>query len=118
MKVKIGLLSLFGLLAVGCANHSQLLTAAGKAVEIVDEKPAADCQYLGVVEGKRDTFFTGTLAYSELAREATFNLLNNAARMNANVVYNLTDTGNSLLSSLAPLPIIIKADAYHCPDKL
>lgn len=114
MKSKIVLLGLVSFFMVGCANNSQLLTKAGQSVEIVDELPSTECQFLGVVEGKRDTFFTGVMPYSELAREATFDLLNNAAKMGSNVVYHLVDTGNGILSSLAPLPIVMKAEAYRC----
>lgn len=114
MKIKLSLIAATAVLLSGCMHQVDLLTPQGQAVQIVDQKPVRDCEFLGPVEGKRDTFFTGVLPYSELVREAKFDLLNNAAAMKANVVYNIEDTGNGVLSALAPLPIVLKAEAYHC----
>ncbi|XKM14183.1 DUF4156 domain-containing protein [Orbaceae bacterium ac157xtp] len=114
----IATLSLAATVLTGCESASKYqLTQAGQHVQFVDLKPADDCQFLGKVEGRRGTFFSGNKTHSELIREAAIDLLNNAAKMGGNVIHNAQDTSMRYVSSLAPTDAVMEGDVYRCPTK-
>lgn len=106
------------LLLNGCTGSSKYqLTAAGQQVKFVDLKPAENCQFIGKTEGRRSSFFSGTKTHSELIKDAAVDLLNNAATMGGNVVYNAEDATMKYVSDLAPTDAIMEGDVYKCPTK-
>lgn len=100
-------------LLAGCSGKSQL-TTAGSQVQFVDTIPGNNCQLLGKAEGRRSTFFAGSKSNSELIKDAAANLLNNAAQMGGNTIYNARNTTTAILSDLAPTDIVMEGDVYKC----
>ncbi|RKS87132.1 uncharacterized protein DUF4156 [Orbus hercynius] len=106
------------LLLNGCTGTSQYqLTQAGQQVKFIDIKPATDCQYIGKAEGRRGTFFAGTKTNRELIKDAAADLLNNAASMGGNTIYNAQDATAKYISEVAPTDIIMTGEVYKCPIK-
>lgn len=101
----------------GCSSSKYQLTQAGQHVQFVDLKPADDCQYIGKAEGRRSTFFSGTKTHSELIREAAVDLLNNAATMGGNTIYDAQDASMKYVSDLAPTDAVMEGQVYKCPVK-
>lgn len=101
----------------GCSSSKYQLTQGGQNVQFIDVKPAEDCQYIGKAEGRRDTFFSGTKTHSELIREAAVDLLNNAAAMGGNTIYEAQDASTRYVSSLAPTDAVMEGQVYKCPAK-
>lgn len=103
-------------LITACSSSSQYqLTAAGQRVEFVDTQPADNCQFLGKVEGRRGAFFSGSKTHSELMRDAAIDLLNNAATMGGNTIYNAMDSSTKYVSDFAPLDVVMEGEVYKCP---
>ncbi|WP_392562094.1 DUF4156 domain-containing protein [Orbus sturtevantii] len=104
------------LLLNGCSGSSKYqLTPAGQQVKFVDTKPADSCHYIGKVEGRRGSFFSGNKTHSELIRDAAVDLLNNAATMGGNTVYDAQDTTTKYISDLAPTDAVMQGEVYKCP---
>lgn len=102
------------LLLNACSNSKYQLTPGGQHVQFVDTKPASNCQLLGQAEGRRGTFFSGTKTHSELIREAAVDLLNNAATMGGNVIYNAQDASMKYVSEVAPTDAVMVGEVYRC----
>ncbi|WP_392553386.1 DUF4156 domain-containing protein [Orbus wheelerorum] len=104
------------LLLNGCTGTSKYqLTPAGQQVQFVDTKPADSCQFIGKAEGRRGSFFSGTKTHSELIRDAAADLLNNAAAMGGNTIYDAQDATMKYVSDLAPTDAIMQGEVYKCP---
>ncbi|QYN44322.1 DUF4156 domain-containing protein [Gilliamella sp. ESL0441] len=97
-----------------CSNSQYELTQAGRQVQFVDTKPTANCQLLGKAEGRRGTFFSGTKTHSELIRDAASDLMNKAAAMGGNVIYDAQDASLQYISDVAPTDAIMVGDVYRC----
>ncbi|MDF7671541.1 DUF4156 domain-containing protein [Orbaceae bacterium ESL0721] len=102
------------LLLNACSNDKYKLTSAGQQVQFVDIKPADSCQFLGKAEGRRGTFFSGNKTHSELIREAAVDLLNSAAKMGGNVIYNAQDASLKYISEIAPTDAVMVGEVYKC----
>lgn len=96
-----------------CSSKYEL-TPAGRQVQFVDTKPDANCQLLGKAEGRRNTFFSGTKTHSELIRDAASDLLNNAAAMGGNVIYDAQDASMKYVSDIAPTDAVMVGEVYRC----
>jgi len=104
------------LLLNGCSGTSKYqLTPAGQHVKFVDTKPADSCQFMGQAEGRRGSFFSGTKTHSELIRDAAIDLLNNAASMGGNTIYDAQDATAKYVSDLAPTDAVMEGKVYKCP---
>ncbi|MDF7667548.1 DUF4156 domain-containing protein [Orbaceae bacterium ESL0727] len=97
-----------------CSNDKYKLTPAGQHVQFVDTKPADSCKFLGTAKGSRETLFSGTKTHSELIREAAVVLLNNAATMGGNVIYNAQDASMKYISEIAPTDAVMIGEVYKC----
>ncbi|OCG02872.1 DUF4156 domain-containing protein [Gilliamella sp. wkB112] len=102
------------LLLNACSSSQYQPTAAGSKVQFVDTKPAATCQLLGKAEGRRGTFFSGQKTHSELIRDAATDLMNKAAAMGGNVIYDAQDASMKYLSDVAPTDAVMVGDVYRC----
>lgn len=102
------------LLLNACSGSKYQLSPAGQHVQFVDTQPANSCQHLGKAEGRRNTFFSGTKTHSELIREAAVDLLNNAAAMGGNTIYNAQDASMKYVSDVAPTDAVMTGDVYRC----
>jgi len=103
------------LLLNGCSGASKYqLTPAAQHVQFVDTKPADSCQYIGKAEGRRGSFFSGSKTHSELIRDAAADLLNNAAAMGGNTIYDAQDATMKYVSDLAPTDAIMQGQVYKC----
>lgn len=98
-----------------CSSSDYTLSPAAANIEFVDAKPAESCQLLGTVEGSRGSFFSGTKTHSELMRDAAVDLLNKAAQMGGNVIYNAQDATMRIVSDFAPTDAIMSGEVYKCP---
>ena len=96
-----------------CSSQYQL-TPAAQNVQFVDVKPTGDCKFLGQVEGRRGTFFSGTKTHSELIRDAATDLLNQAATIGGNVIYNAQDATMRYVSEVVPTDVIMTGEVYQC----
>ena len=83
-------------------------------MQFVDTKPSATCQLLGKAEGRRSTLFSGLKTHSELIRDAANDLLNNAAAMVGNVIYDAQDASVKYLSDVAPTDAVMVGEVYRC----
>ena len=104
------------LLLDGCSSNYQL-TPAAQNVHFIDTKPADNCQFLGSVEGRRNTFFSGNKTHSELMKDAAADLLNKAAALGGNTIYQAQDSSVKYVSEIAPLDAVMSGDVYKCPAK-
>jgi predicted secreted Zn-dependent protease len=102
------------LLLSACSNSNHQLTSAGSHVQFIDTKPAASCQLLGKAEGRRSSFFSGLKTHSELIRDAASDLMNKAAAMGGNVIYNAQDTSMQYISDIAPTDAVMVGEVYSC----
>ncbi|MWN30959.1 MULTISPECIES: DUF4156 domain-containing protein [unclassified Gilliamella] len=102
------------LLLSACSNSNHQLTSAGSQVKFIDTKPAASCQLLGKAEGRRSSFFSGVKTHSELIRDAATELMNKAAEMGGNVIYNAQDTSMQYISDIAPTDAVMVGEVYSC----
>lgn len=95
-----------------CSSSPQI-TKAGSNVQFVDTKPT-NCQFIGKAEGRVGTFFSGNKTHSELMRSAAADLLNKAAAMGGNVIYNAQDASMRYVSAVAPTDAVMDGDVYKC----
>ncbi|OCG24668.1 hypothetical protein A9G11_03170 [Gilliamella sp. wkB108] len=102
------------LLLNACSSSEYQLTSAGRQVQFVDTKPSANCQLLGKAEGRRGTFFSGLKTHSELIRDAASDLMNKAAAMGGNVIYDAQDASMKYISDVAPTDAVMVGDVYRC----
>lgn len=98
----------------GCSNSNYQATSAGRQVQFIDTKPAANCQFIGKAEGRRGTFFSGLKTHSELIRDAATDLMNKAAAMGGNVIYNAQDASLQYVSDIAPTDAVMTGEVYRC----
>lgn len=112
----IAITSVSVLLLNGCGSNYQLSPAA-QQVQFIDTKPDDHCQFLGKVEGRRNTFFSGTKTHSELMKDAAADLLNKAAALGGNVVYQAQDASMKYISEIAPTDAVMAGDVYKCSAK-
>lgn len=122
MSVKKGLItiaiaSVTVLSLTGCSSSKYQLSSAAQNVQFIDTKPSDKCQFIAKAEGRRNTFFSGTKTHSELMKDAAIDLLNNAATMGGNVVYQAQDASMQYISEIAPTDAIMTGDVYKCPIK-
>ncbi|MCX8601323.1 MULTISPECIES: DUF4156 domain-containing protein [unclassified Gilliamella] len=97
-----------------CSNSNYQLTSAGQHVQFIDTKPAASCQFLGKAEGRRNTLFSGLKTHSELIRDAATDLMNKAASMGGNVIYNAQDASLQYVSDIAPTDAVMTGEVFSC----
>lgn len=116
MKFRTASMLVIALTLTGCAGTEAVLTPAGANVQVRDKKPEAPCKFIGQVEGRRSTFFSGTQSHFHLVKNAISDLQNNAATLGGNIVVNLGEKNNSVVSQLIPTDIIVKGDVYQCPN--
>ncbi|MCO6555963.1 MAG: DUF4156 domain-containing protein [Gilliamella sp.] len=102
------------LLLGACSSSNYQTTSAGSQVQFIDTKPAASCQLLGKAEGRRSSFFSGLKTHSELIRDAASDLMNKAATMGGNVIYNAQDTSMQYISDIAPTDAVMVGEVYSC----
>ncbi|MCO6544541.1 MAG: DUF4156 domain-containing protein [Gilliamella sp.] len=102
------------LLLGACSSSNYQTTSAGSQVQFIDTKPAASCQLLGKAEGRRSSFFSGLKTHSELIRDAASDLMNKAAAMGGNVIYNAQDTSMQYISDIAPTDAVMVGEVYSC----
>ncbi|NUF26995.1 MULTISPECIES: DUF4156 domain-containing protein [Gilliamella] len=110
----IGVAMFATLLLGACSGSKYQPTSAGSQVQFIDTKPAASCQLLGKAEGRRSSFFSGLKTHSELIRDAASELMNKAAAMGGNVIYNAQDTSMQYISDIAPTDAVMVGDVYSC----
>ncbi|NUF49554.1 DUF4156 domain-containing protein [Gilliamella sp. ESL0250] len=107
--------AMFATLFLGaCSSSKYQPTSAGSQVQFIDIKPAASCQLLGKAEGRRSSFFSGLKTHSELIHDAASELMNKAAAMGGNVIYNAQDTSMQYISDIAPTDAVMAGDVYSC----
>ncbi|WP_279084365.1 DUF4156 domain-containing protein [Gilliamella apis] len=98
----------------GCSSSDYQATSAGRQVQFIDTKPAATCQFIGKAEGRRSTFFSGLKTHSELIRDAATDLMNKAAAMGGNVIYNAQDASLQYVSDIAPTDAVMVGEVFSC----
>ena len=98
----------------GCSSSNYQSTTAGRQVQFIDTKPASTCQFIGKAEGRRGTFFSGLRTHSELIRDAATDLMNKAAAMGVNVIYNAQDASLQYVSDIAPTDVVMTGEVYSC----
>ncbi|OCG37982.1 hypothetical protein A9G29_01185 [Gilliamella sp. Fer2-1] len=113
-SVFVSVVILATLLLSACSSDKYQPTAAGRQVQFIDTKPADSCQFLGKTEGRRSSFFSGLKTHSELIRDAASELMNKAATMGGNVIYNAQDTSMQYISDIAPTDAIMVGEVYSC----
>lgn len=99
-------------LLAGCSSTNQL-SGTGQQVRIVDEKPGAQCQFLGEITGSQSNW----LSSSETADSrdgATNDLRNKAAAMGGNVIYGAVGASESFWSGFVPLDTKVSGQVYKC----
>ncbi len=105
------------LLLAGCSSSSNDLSAAGQGVRFVEDKPAAQCQYLGTATGSQSNWLAGQHGEEGGSMRAAANALRNqAAAMGGNVLYNVSSPTQGFLSSFVPTASEMNAQVYKCPD--
>ncbi|MCX8641714.1 MULTISPECIES: DUF4156 domain-containing protein [unclassified Gilliamella] len=102
------------LLLNACSNSNYQLTSAGRQVQFIDTKPAASCQFVGKAEGRRSSLFSGLKTHSELIRDAASDLMNKAAAMGGNVIYNAQDASLNYISEVAPTDAVMVGEVFRC----
>ncbi|MWP49129.1 MULTISPECIES: DUF4156 domain-containing protein [unclassified Gilliamella] len=110
----IGVAMVATLFLGACSSSNYQTTSAGSHVQFIDTKPAASCQLLGKAEGRRSSFFSGLKTHSELIRDAATELMNKAAAMGGNVIYNAQDTSMQYISDIAPTDAVMVGEVYSC----
>jgi hypothetical protein len=98
----------------GCNSSDYQATPASQQVQFVDTKPPSNCQFIGKAEGRRGTFFSGSKTHGELIRDAATVLMNKAAEMGGNVIYNAQDASLQYVSDIAPTDAVMVGEVYSC----
>lgn len=101
-------------LIAGCSSTLSLNESA-QAVKFTEEKPGADCRFLGQASGEQSNWFSGNNERGSL-RGAANELRNNAAAMGGNVLYNVSSPSQSFWSAFVPVASKLNAEVYQCPD--
>lgn len=102
------------LLLNGCSSSKYELSSAAQKVQFIDTKPSDSCKLIGQAEGRRGTFFSGTKTHSELVRDAAADLMNKAAAMGGNTIYNAQDSSMKYVSDIAPTDAVMTGEVYNC----
>ena len=96
----------------GCSSVTQLIAGAEK-IEIISEKPQANCKRLGEVEGYK--YNVGpSLSLREIQNSAKNDLKNNALAMGADVVEVISTDSIKASMSDKPREYHIQGIAYKC----
>lgn len=110
--MRIAILFLPALL-VGCSAISP--TREGKSVELVTEKPAANCKQLGDAIGSQGNWFTGDYTSNKnLLLGARNDLRNKAAEMGGNVVWVQNSANTNAWGSLGTTNTTVLGVVYRC----
>lgn len=96
-----------------CATGSTL-TPNGAQVKFVKTKPDGSCKLIGSAEGRRSAFFSGNKTRADLINDAVRDLQNNAAAMGGNIIFNVRDSRQGVISKLMPTDAIVQGDVYQC----
>lgn len=107
-------INLFGILFLlnGCSSVTQLMAGAEK-IELVSEKPQANCKRLGEVEGYK--YNTGpSLSLREIQNSAKNDLKNNALAMGADIVEIISTDSIKASMTDKPREYHIQGIAYKC----
>ncbi|MGP3594088.1 DUF4156 domain-containing protein [Vagococcus sp. WN89Y] len=104
------------MLLAGCSSSNDL-SAAGQGVRFVEEKPAAECKYLGTATGKQSNWLSGQHGEEGGSMRGAANALRNqAAAMGGNVLYGVTSPSQGFLSSFVPTASEMNGQVYKCPN--
>ncbi|MGY5958813.1 DUF4156 domain-containing protein [Kosakonia sp. BK9b] len=104
------------LLLAGCSSSSDL-SSGGQNVRLVEDKPAANCQYLGTATGKQSNWLSGQHGEEGGSMRGAANALRNqAAAMGGNVLYGVTSPTQGLLSSFVPTASEMTGQVYKCQN--
>ncbi|HFZ8994523.1 TPA: DUF4156 domain-containing protein [Citrobacter freundii] len=104
------------LLMVGCSSGNEL-SAAGQSVRFVEDKPGAECQFLGTATGKQSNWLSGQHGEEGGSmRGAANDLRNQAAAMGGNVLYGVSSPTQGMLSSFVPTASEMNGQVYKCPN--
>jgi hypothetical protein len=114
-KFSLGLLVSVLLLA-GCSSSNEL-SSGGQNVRFVEEKPAANCQYLGTATGTQSNWLSGQHGEEGGSMRGAANALRNqAASMGGNVIFSVTSPTQGFLSSFVPTSSEMNGQVYKCPN--
>jgi len=104
------------LLLAGCSSSNEL-SANGQSVRFVEDKPGADCQYLGTATGTQSNWLSGQHGEEGGSMRGAANALRNeAARMGGNVIFSVTSPTQGFLSSFVPTSSEMNGQVYKCPN--
>lgn len=102
------------ILLAGCSSSNDL-SAAGQSVRFVEEKPGAQCQYLGTATGKQSNWLSGQHGEEGGSMRGAANALRNqAAAMGGNVLYSVNSPTQGFLSSFVPTASEMSGQVYKC----
>ncbi|WP_312416509.1 DUF4156 domain-containing protein [Pseudescherichia sp.] len=115
IKVSAGIVGA-ALLLAGCSS-SNTLTAGGQSVRFVEDKPGAECHYIGTATGKQSNWLSGQHGdEGGSMRGAAISLRNHAAEMGGNVLYSVTTPTQGFMSSFVPTASEMNGQVYKCPN--
>ena len=101
------------LLLVGCSAAPLNMDAAH--IEIVIEKPAENCQFLGEIVGSQGNWLTGDFtSNANLVVGARNKLRNEAQKLGGNVVYMQDRSNTNAFSSLGTTNTTAVGKVYKC----
>ena len=104
------------ILLAGCSSSNDL-SAGGQNVRFVEEKPGAQCQYLGTATGKQSNWLSGQHGEEGGSMRGAANALRNqAAAMGGNVLYSVNSPTQGFLSSFVPTASEMSGQVYKCPN--
>ena len=104
------------LLLAGCSTGNEL-SAGGQSVRFVEDKPGADCQYLGTATGKQSNWLSGQHGEEGGSLRGAANALRNqAAQMGGNVLYNVSSPTQGFNSSFVPTASEMTGQVFKCPN--
>jgi hypothetical protein len=104
------------LLLAGCSSGNEL-SSSGQNVRFVEEKPAANCQYLGTATGTQSNWLSGQHGEEGGSMRGAANALRNqAAAMGGNVIFSVTSPTQGFLSSFVPTSSEMNGQVYKCPN--
>ncbi|VYU49582.1 DUF4156 domain-containing protein [Metakosakonia massiliensis] len=104
------------LLLAGCSTGNEL-SAGGQSVRFVEDKPGADCQYLGTATGKQSNWLSGQHGEEGGSLRGAANALRNqAAQMGGNVLYNVSSPTQGFISSFVPTASEMTGQVFKCPN--
>jgi hypothetical protein len=104
------------LLLAGCSAGNEL-SSGGQNVRFVEDKPAANCQYLGTATGKQSNWLSGQHGEEGGSmRGAANDLRNQAAQMGGNVLFSVSSPTQGFMSSFVPTASEMTGQVYKCPQ--